>query len=309
MLRFIDLFCGIGGFRLALEKRGLCCVFSSEIDPHAQSAYEANFREKPSGDIMQIPASDIPSHDVLCGGFPCPSFSIAGKRLGLGDPRGQLFREIVRIADYHKPSLLLLENVKNILSIDDGNVLSEIEETLDSIGYNVHYHLLNASHFGIPQARERVYFVCTRKDIDATVYEPAPSYDRVFLQDVLEKEVDDSLIMRHEGINIKLSEAEIPHQLETIRVGVIGNGGQGERIYSPKGHAVTQSAHGGGWGAKTGLYHTPQGVRKLTLLEAKRVMGFPDTHIISKGNQGYQQLGNAVVPAMIGHVYDSVQVL
>ncbi|MCA6071863.1 MAG: DNA cytosine methyltransferase, partial [Endomicrobium sp.] len=159
MYKFIDLFCGIGGFRVALEKRGLECVFSSDIDSYAQEAYKQNFGEKPSGNIMEIPANKITKHDILCAGFPCQSFSISGKKRGVTDSRGRLFYEIHRIADYHKPYILLLENVKNILTIDGGSVIKIIETKLDEIGYNLHKHVLNASYFGIPQARERVYFV------------------------------------------------------------------------------------------------------------------------------------------------------
>lgn len=114
---FIDLFAGIGGFRVALEAEGLRCVFSSEIDQYAREAYAANFGEFPSGDITQINAEDIPTFDVLCAGFPCQPFSIAGKHRHQDDPRGNLFLEIVRIADYHKPKVLLLENVPHILKL------------------------------------------------------------------------------------------------------------------------------------------------------------------------------------------------
>lgn len=148
-LKFIDLFCGIGGFRVALEQRGLQCVFSSEIDKRACEAYKANFGETPHGDITQIDAHDIPSHDILCAGFPCQPFSTAGKQGGISDPRGQLFHEIIRIADFHKPKLLLLENVKHIQRIDDGGVIREIEEALDKIGYEMHFRTLNASNYGI----------------------------------------------------------------------------------------------------------------------------------------------------------------
>jgi DNA (cytosine-5)-methyltransferase 1 len=137
MYKFIDLFCGIGGFRLALEKRGLECVFSSDIDGYAQEAYKKNFGE--------IPANKIPKHDILCAGFPCQPFSISGKMGGVKDPRGRLFYEIHRIVKYHKPSILLLENVKNILTIANGNVIKKIEKRLNEIGYNLYKHILNAS--------------------------------------------------------------------------------------------------------------------------------------------------------------------
>lgn len=315
MYKFIDLFCGIGGFRVALEKRGLECVFSSDIDPYAQEAYKKNFGEKPTGDITEIPAKKIPKHDILCAGFPCQPFSISGKHGGTSDPRGRLFYEIQRIAEYHKPYILLLENVKNILTIDSGNVIKTIETKLDESGYNLHRHVLNASFFGIPQARERVYFVALRKDmkkrdkpsLDYTP--PKENRKKVFLEDILDKEVDKDFIVNRDDIQILKNENEIVNKLEPIRVGIVNKGGQGERIYSPKGHAITQSAYGGGVGARTGLYNTKQGIRRLTVTECKKVMGFPTRHFVSNGIQGYQQLGNAVVPEMIGYVYDSIKVL
>ncbi|MDR3195556.1 MAG: DNA cytosine methyltransferase [Endomicrobium sp.] len=313
MYKFIDLFCGIGGFRVALEKRKLECVFSSDIDAYAQEAYERNFGEKPIGDIMEIPEKKIPKHDILCAGFPCQSFSISGKRVGISDPRGRLFYEIQRIAGYHEPYILLLENVKNILTIDGGNVVKTIQTNLDKIGYNLYKHVLNASYFGIPQARERVYFVALRKDMK-TKNKPALDYappkennKKIFLADILEKEVDKKFFIHRKDIEITKKENEVENKLEPIRVGIVNKGGQGERIYSPKGHAITQSAYGGGVGARTGLYNTEQGIRRLTINECKKVMGFPVRHIVSGGMQGYQQLGNAVVPEMIGHVYDSVK--
>jgi len=304
--KFIDLFCGIGGFRLALEKRGLECVFSSDIDTYAQEAYKQNFGEKPSGDITKISEKNIPHHDILCGGFPCQPFSISGKMEGTTDPRGKLFFEIVRIAKYHKPKIMLLENVKNILTIDNGNVIRTIEKELKDIGYVLHKHLLNASFFGVPQSRERVYFVAIKgKNIQ---YEPPKeTLEKVFLNDVMEKNVDKNFFIDRDDICIQKSENEIKNKLEPIRIGIVNKGGQGERIYSTKGHAITQSAYGGGVGARTGLYQTSHGIRKLTMNECKLVMGFPRKHIVSSGLQGYKQLGNAVVPNMIGYVFDGIR--
>ncbi|AHA27538.1 DNA cytosine methyltransferase [Candidatus Liberibacter americanus] len=315
MYKFIDLFCGIGGFRLALEKRGLECVFSSDIDPHVQEVYKQNFGEKASGDITEIPAKKIPKHDILCAGFPCQSFSISGKHEGISDPRGRLFYEIQRIAQYHQPYVMILENVKNILTIDGGNVIKTIEQKLDEIGYMLNKHVLNASYFGIPQARERVYFVALRKDMkdskkpNLDYSRPKESNKKVFLESILEKEVDSDFIVVRGDIKITKNENDVLNQLKPIRVGTLNKGGQGERIYSPKGHAITQSAYGGGVGARTGLYNTEQGIRRLTIDECKKAMGFPTRHKVSNGLQGYKQLGNAVVPDMIGHVYDSIRII
>lgn len=306
MLKFIDLFCGIGGFRLALEERGLECVFSSDIDRYAQEVYKQNFGEEPKGDITEISVKNIPSHDILCGGFPCQPFSISGKMEGTTDPRGKLFYEIVRIAKYHKPRIMLLENVKNILTIDKGNVIKTIEKELDEIGYKLHKFLLNASFFGIPQSRERVYFVALKKNKELRYEPPKETCQKIFLKDVMEKNVDKNFIIDRDDIYMQKAETEIKNKLEPIRIGIVNKGGQGERIYSIKGHAITQSAYGGGVGARTGLYKTKQGIRRLTMNECKAVMGFSKKHIVSSGLQGYKQLGNAVVPKMVGYVFDGI---
>lgn len=309
MYKFVDLFSGIGGFRYALEKKGMKCVFSSEIDAKAQEAYSKNFGEKPHGDITEIPEKAIPAHDILCAGFPCQSFSISGDMKGLDDNRGRLFYDIVRIAQYHQPYVLLLENVKNILTVDDGKVIQTIETKLDEIGYVLHKHILNASYFGIPQSRERVYFVGLRKRIPngkLSYSPPKPSYKKIYLENILEKEVDDALFINRKDMVIEKEDRE--HELAPIRIGHVNKGGQGERIYSEKGHAITLSAFGGGVGARTGLYLTGDRVRRLSINECKGLMGFPASFYVSAGIQGYQQLGNAVIPPMIEHVYDSIKV-
>lgn len=311
MHKFIDLFCGIGGFRVALEKQGLECVFSNDIDKHAQESYYRNFGERPEGDIIEISERRIPKHDILCAGFPCQSFSISGKQKGINDPRGRLFYEIIRIAQYHKPRILLLENVRNILSIDHGDTIKTMEKEIDEIGYNLEKHVLNSSFFGIPQSRDRVYFVGIRKDHAKEIKYKVPdkTMRKVFLENILEKNPDSSLFIDRDDIEISNTDEFIENSFKPIRVGIVNKGGQGERIYSDKGHAITLSAYGGGVGARTGLYKTAQGIRKLSINECKTLMGFPEGHIVSEGTQGYQQLGNAVIPEMISHVWDSIKVM
>lgn len=309
MYTFIDLFSGVGGFRHAMEKRGMECVFSSDIDAKANEAYYANFKEKPKGDITEISEKKIPKHDILCAGFPCQSFSISGAQKGLDDNRGRLFYDIVRIADYHKPYILLLENVKNILTVDNGNVIKTIETKLDEIGYTVQKHVLNASYFGIPQSRERVYFVALRKeqksDVKLSYHPPKQTMKKIYLDDILEKDVDKSLFTNRK--DIKIDGRTSKHELNPIRIGELGKGRQGERIYSQSGHAITLSAYGGGVGATTGLYLVGDRVRRLSINECKKLMGFPENWKVSEGMQGYQQLGNAVIPTMVGYVYDSIK--
>lgn len=169
--RFIDLFSGIGGFHIAMKQLGGECVFASEIDSHARDVYTNNFGLVPEGDITKINEKDIPAHDMLCAGFPCQSFSKAGNREGINDPRGTLFFDIVRIAAYHKPEYLLLENVRNLASHDKGNTWKVIKFNLEKIGYNCpDFPIIFSPHYlGIPQFRERVFILCKRKDLGPVI--------------------------------------------------------------------------------------------------------------------------------------------
>jgi DNA (cytosine-5)-methyltransferase 1 len=164
---YVDLFSGIGGFRTALDRLGGQCVLSSEIDKFASKAYKLLYNGAPElrGDITKIDASDVPDHDLLVGGFPCQSFSVAGKRLGFEDTRGTLFFEAARIAKEKQPKVCLFENVKGLISHDSGRTLDVIISTLCSIGYTVDFNVINSKYFGVPQNRERIFIVAVRDDL------------------------------------------------------------------------------------------------------------------------------------------------
>lgn len=165
---FIDLFCGIGGFHQAMESLGGKCVFASDIDEDCRKTYELNYGIKPAGDITKIEARDIPAHDVLCAGFPCQTFSKAGKRLGFEDEtKGTLFFDICRILEFHKPKYALLENVRNLSSHNKGNTWRVIHDKLVSLGYNLLPEpiIFSPHNVGIPQHRERVFIMCVKKEI------------------------------------------------------------------------------------------------------------------------------------------------
>ena len=167
--KYIELFAGIGGFRSALDGLGGECVFASEIDKYASQAYKALYDGAPElhGDITKIDTHDIPDHDVLVGGFPCQAFSISGKRKGFEDARGTLFFEIARIASAKQPRLMLLENVKGLLSHDGGNTFETMCVILNDIGYAIDFKVLNSKHFNVPQNRERIFIVADRDAEDA----------------------------------------------------------------------------------------------------------------------------------------------
>ncbi|MDO4764344.1 MAG: DNA cytosine methyltransferase [Flavobacteriaceae bacterium] len=300
---FIDLFAGIGGFHQAMKITNTQCVFSCEWDKHAAEIYEQNYGITPFGDITQIDETQIPSHDILCAGFPCQAFSVSGKQKGFEDTRGTLFFDIARIVKHHQPKVVFLENVKNLAKHDKGNTLKVILKTLTDLGYQVYYQVLNTSDFGLPQNRERVYFVAFHNSVDSNNFQfPKPNGKKVVLRHFLEDNPEDGKVIERSDIEI-YKEYQVPKNLfgeeeypnKPIQIGKVNKGGQGERIYHPDGHAITLSAYGGGVGAKTGLYLIDGKVRKLSPRECARIQGFPDDFIIHPSTaQAYKQFGNSV---------------
>ncbi|MGI0481028.1 DNA cytosine methyltransferase [Geminocystis sp. CENA526] len=311
---FIDLFAGIGGFHQALSYYGAKCVFASEWDKYCQEIYLKNYGILPEGDITIIPENEIPSHDILCAGFPCQAFSISGKQLGFNDTRGTLFFDIVRIAKYHQPSLLILENVKNFARHDEGKTLKVVKNTLNEIGYDIFYQVLNASNFGVPQKRERIYILGFKKNLNIKKFTFPNSYGKAtsLIDFCLDYSETKDFIINRMDIKIK-DNLGITRDIlgnypqKPIRIGTINKGGQGERIYHQNGHAITLSAYGGGIGAKTGIYLINGKIRKLAPRECARIMGFPDDFIFSNSNNmAYKQFGNSVVVNVLKSIVESV---
>jgi len=312
---FIDLFAGIGGFHQAMKAFGAKCLFASEWDTHAAKTYEENYGIKPQGDITKIDEKEIPSHDILCGGFPCQAFSIAGKQKGFEDTRGTLFFDIARIVSFHKPKILFLENVKNFAQHNGGQTINTVVSTLVDLNYDVYYNVLNSSNYALPQNRERVYFVCFRRDLSVTKFKfPRPLEKRTSLFDILEQEPKDAKTITRTDVVIKkeytptstmFGELDLPNR--PIQIGIVNKGGQGERIYSPYGHAITLSAYGGGAGAKTGLYKIGNLIRKLSPRECARLQGFPDTYKIPNSTtQAYKQFGNSVSVGVLKEIVNAI---
>jgi DNA (cytosine-5)-methyltransferase 1 len=311
---YIDLFAGIGGFHQAMDSFGARCLFASEWDKECQYSYEENYGIKPYGDITQIDEKEIPSHDILCAGFPCQAFSISGKQRGFEDSRGTLFFEVARIAKYHQPKMLLLENVRNFEKHDNGNTLRTVKTTLEEIGYTFFSKVLNASHFGVPQKRERIFMVAFRKDLNIHTFTfPLGNNKAVILQDFLDKEKEHPhLIIQRDDIKFK-ENIQIDKDMfgnypqKPIRIGTVNKGGQGERIYSPLGHAITLSAYGGGVGAKTGLYKIDHHIRRLSPEECRRITGFSkDFKLHPKSTASYRQFGNSVVVTVLQAIIKQV---
>lgn len=296
---FIDLFCGIGGFRLAMESIGGTCVFSSDKSKRARETYLANFKEIPAGDITKIDAVEIPPFDALCGGFPCQPFSMAGHKRGFDDPRGQMFFEIARIVKYHRPKVLFLENVAHLLRHDRGRTFRVIAETLDALGYGVHYKVLTASDYGVAQVRKRVYLVCFRKDLQEEFSFPEPTYIDVAVEDFLEPIVDESYFINPDLVTFYKPDIET-RTLDTYRLGYVGTPGQGRRVYSVKAVSPTFVATSRGPCGGTEAYLINGRVRRLTPTEAKSILGFPENFVFPVTEaKALELLGNSVaVPVL-----------
>ena len=303
--KFIDLFAGLGGFRLALESLGAKCVYSNEWDPHAQKVYADNFGHIPEGDITKVDEKTIPNHDILCAGFPCQAFSISGKQRGFEDSRGTLFFDVARIVKEKKPKIVFMENVKNFATHDGGKTLSVVKSTMEELGYTFYQKVLNSVTYGMPQKRERIYMVCFRNDLDINTFKfPKPFKLTRYVNDFLLKDetIVESLYIDRPDTYYNDTE-DNKYSDKPIRLGIVNKGGQGERIYSTKGIAITLSAHGGGAFAKTGGYLVNSRPRKLHPRECARLMGFPDSYKISSSfNQAYKQFGNSVVIDVLQYI-------
>ena len=310
--KFIDLFAGIGGFRLAMQNLGGKCVFTSEWDKEAQKTYKVNFGEVPFGDITKQQIKDyIPEDfDVLCAGFPCQAFSIAGKRGGFDDTRGTLFFDVAEIIKKHKPKAIFLENVKGLRSHDKGKTLDTILNVLrNDLGYYVpEPQIVNAKNFGVPQNRERIYIVGFRQDLNISSFEyPEPLENKPTFEDVKERNVPPTKYY----LSTQYVQTLVNHKARHASKG----NGFGYAIIPDNG--IANAIVVGGMGRERNLVldhrivdYTPtthikgtvnrEGIRKMTPREWARLQGFPDNYIIPVADaSAYKQFGNSVaVPAI-----------
>lgn len=314
---FIDLFAGIGGFRIPLQNAGGRCVFSSEFNIHAQEVYNANYGEFPYGDITKIPMEYIPKHDVLTAGFPCQPFSISGKMKGFEDTRGTLIYNVFKIVEAKNPKVVFLENVKHLLYHDKGRTLSVILKGLEDLGYKTSFELLNASDFGVPQNRERIIIIGHKRnkfDFSKLEKKKAPA-----LRDILDKNPSNFDYL-NEPFTIIAEPKRQPSGLifvgfrnKKIRKTGVREGTenlsrvhkQPNRIYSVDGiHPALPSQE------TSGRFWVYDGsvVRKLTINECYKLMGFPDNFIRSRIiTEQYRQIGNSVCIPMVESIIKQIK--
>lgn len=287
-LKFIDLFAGIGGIRTAFDRNGGNCVFTSEWDADCQKTYKANFGRDVNGDITKIDAKDIPDHDILTGGFPCQAFSIIGDGKGFSDTRGTLFFEIARILDKKQPYAFLLENVKQLVSHNGGETFNVIISTLKELGYFVHYKVLNALHFGVPQKRERIIIVGFKNNHPFCF--PTRGKQTLTLKDVLEpdEKVDPKYFVSEKVQKKFLGRVKhVPEGLTIWHENKSGNIGV---------HPYSCALRAGA----SYNYLTVNGKRRLTPRENLRLQGFSDNFkIVVPGAAIRKQAGNSVPVPMV----------
>ena len=309
---FIDLFAGIGGFRLALQRIGGKCVFSSEWDKYAQLTYSENYGEIPFGDIRLDSTRDaIPiGFDLLCAGFPCQPFSLAGvsKKLSLGretgfldKTQGTLFFEVADIIARHRPKAFFLENVKNLLSHDKGNTFAIIKQTLTALNYSFYFRIYDAKDF-TPQHRERVFMIGFDNEYYSTKSNyifPLPTQKKLALSSILENDVD-AIYTLSDKLWAYLQAYEAKHRAK-------GNG-FGYGLVDVNSIARTLSARYHKDGSEILIPQEGKNPRRLTPRECARLMGYPDEFVLSavSRTQAYRQMGNSVVVPLIQFVGQSV---
>lgn len=289
-MKFIDLFAGIGGFRYGLQKvaaeseggsnseggasqhgqRAFYCVWSNEWDKYASQIYKKHYGECDTRDIRTVDTSEIPDHDLLCAGFPCQSFSIAGKRLGFEDTRGTMFFEIARVIRDKRPRYFLLENVKGLLSHDEGKTFQTILGVLSDLGYEYQWQVLNSKNFGVPQNRERIFIVghfrgTSRPEVFPIGESYSISHQTKYAEQAGRSRISSTIDARYGSLR-NAGETYL-HYIGGIKgkrdmwlkdnKQNSRNFSQGQRVYSSDGIASTIAGNAGGLGGKTGLYAIP----------------------------------------------------
>ncbi len=295
MIKFIDLFAGIGGFRLAFESVGAKCVFSAEIDKHACKTYQDNFGDNPFCDVSTLDPKEIPDFDILCAGFPCQPFSIAGKRKGFTETRGTLFFDIERIIQAKQPKTFILENVKGLVSHDKGNTLKVIIDTLrDKLDYKVFYQVLNSNDYAIPQNRERIYIIGF-KDKGINFEFPQRLDTKSDLNDILDSDLSGSQISEIAKYNVinNLKNHKKYNEIKDNPLLLAYEIRKSRCTFRYDSLSPTLTAKMG-----TGGNNVPvlvNQMRKLTTRECLRIQGFPDSYKIEPNKaQSYKQIGNSV---------------
>nr|UVF62638.1 cytosine specific methyltransferase [Yangshan Harbor Nitrososphaeria virus] len=292
-LKFFDLFAGIGGFRLGMERAGHQCIGSCEWDKHARETYKTNFGSYPEyNDAKDLHPQSLPYFDVLCAGFPCQAFSIAGKRMGFEDTRGTVFFEIARIAKEKRPPYLFLENVKGLLNHDKGRTFDTIISTLDEMGYDAEWQVLNSKYF-VPQNRERVFIIGHLRGERTRQVFPLGDFDEISDKKKLRKEELSRSRSHSSAIDANYYKGPDEKRTLVYMSNTNANMKQREQERTETWTLGTSTD----FGIREGMR-----IRKLTPKECERLQGFPDDWTIGSDTQRYKQCGNAVTVNVVEYI-------
>jgi DNA (cytosine-5)-methyltransferase 1 len=325
-MRFADFFSGIGGFRVGLESIGWECVFSNEINYDSNLIYKTNFSLDKlfEGSIADLSVDEIPDFDVFCGGFPCQPFSIAGKRCGENDERGNLFEHVIRICSKKKPRVIFLENVKNLYSIDNGNIFRKYIHSLNEIGYEVHHDMVDSARFKVPQSRNRLFIVAFRRDLNVNNFTfPKGSNVTVPVKSIINHN-DNSIPLGNrwkyyvDYYSDRINEKDLPFKVPKTRKALERRDNEvdldnciyqlrssGVRAISVNRPFPTLAVSISGGGAMIPIYSKEK--RHLSVLEMQRIMGFPDKfHFPTSRTSAIKGLANAVCPPVIAAIGEEI---
>ena len=310
-IRYIDLFCGLGAFHTAFSSPEFQCVLACDIDEGIRNIYKENYNLEPKADIRKLDLAAIPDFEILCAGFPCQPFSIAGNGDGFKDKeKGNLFYDILKIIDAKKPPMCILENVKNLKTHDNGNTYKTIESELKKRGYLVTSKVMNATEYGSPQARQRIFIVAT-KDKAFTIPEGKKIYTPV--SSIIDMSVDTNEINLDKYKLVAKPKKKLAIGKPNILFDIVSKktnkgGRQGERVYSIDSCGITMCASSGGPGAKTGMYKVGDNIRRLTVKEGLGMFGFPATYKFPVSQEdALFYLGNSIVVNVVSAFVPLIQ--
>jgi DNA (cytosine-5)-methyltransferase 1 len=301
-VKYVDVFRGLGAFHTAFNRNNklqnntkYICVFACDINEGVRNIYEENYGIKPDGDINKINIDEIPDFDILCAGFPCQPFSIAGSQKGFGDENsGNLFYKILEIIDKKQPNILMLENVKNLYTIHKGETFKIIKNELEKRGYNVSYKVIDSRYYNSPQSRNRIYIICNK---DTNYIFREINNPIVPVSTIIDNNITDYFNYKEKYKLEKCSrKGMMKYKLINKKTGKGGR--QGERVYDLSKCGPTICASSGGPGAKTGLYDFDEKIRTLSIKETLKMFGFEPTYkyeTLSNQKKMLFYLGNSIV--------------
>jgi DNA (cytosine-5)-methyltransferase 1 len=312
-ITYVDLFCGLGAFHTAFSRCSNArvkykCVYACDIDENARNLYQENYGIQPTSDINEIDIDKLPDFDILCAGFPCQPFSIAGKKEGFANKqKGNLFDRILQIIDIKKPATVFLENVKNLYTIHDGKTFKTIYDQLTKRGYNVSYKVIDSKYYNSPQSRKRIYIICSKSH----TYEFQTIENVITPVSTIIDKTETNFLDYDE--KYKLEKCTGGTMIYKLINKITGNGGrQGERVYTITKYGPTICASSGGPGAKTGLYLIGKKIRTLNIKETLQMFGFDVNYkytSIHPAKKILFHLGNSIVVNVLEYLISDLHTI